>query len=224
MELKNVSKYYRMGQHKINALCGVNLKIREGEFLSILGPSGSGKSTLLHLLALLDKPSSGKIFIKGEDVTTFSSEKVAEIRNKEIGIVFQFFFLSSFLTAKENVELPMFFSETPKKERKKRSKELLKIVGLEKRSNNRPAQLSGGERQRIAIARALANKPLVILADEPTGNLDSRTGKEIIGIFEKLHRQGHTIVMVTHNEKIAKNSERIIYLFDGKIRKVVEKK
>jgi len=224
MELKNVEKHYEMGEHKIKALSGINLKIKKGEFISILGPSGSGKSTLLHLLGLLDKPSRGKIYIQGEEVTKLSSEDIAEKRNKDIGIVFQFFFLSSFLTAEENIQLPMLFGEITEEERTKRSKELLETMGLSKRSNNKPAQLSGGERQRVAIARALATKPVIILADEPTGNLDSKIGDEIVKIFKKLHKEGNTIVMVTHDEKLAKHSERIIYLMDGKIEKMVKMK
>ncbi len=224
MELKNVEKHYEMGEHKIKALSGINLKIKKGEFISILGPSGSGKSTLLHLLGLLDKPSRGKIYIQGEEVTKLSSEDIAEKRNKDIGIVFQFFFLSSFLTAEENIQLPMLFGEITEEERTKRSKELLETMGLSKRSNNKPAQLSGGERQRVAIARALATKPVIILADEPTGNLDSKIGDEIVKIFKKLHKEGNTIVMVTHDEKLAKHSERIIYLMDGKIERMVKRK
>jgi putative ABC transport system ATP-binding protein len=224
IELRDVRKSYPMGDHEIRALCGVDLSIDKGDFISILGPSGSGKSTLLHLVALLDKPTSGKISLQGKDVTTLSSEELAQARNRDIGIVFQFFFLSSFLTAKENVELPMMFSETSAAERVKRARELLKSLGIEKRESSKPSQLSGGERQRVAIARALANRPLLVLADEPTGNLDSKTGEEIVNILKKLNKEGNTIVVVTHDESIAKKTRKVIYLLDGKIEKVVKRK
>jgi len=217
VELKNVSKIYKMDDVEVHALKKINMKIKEGEFLSIIGPSGSGKSTLLHLLGCLDKPTEGKIIFDGVDVSKLDDKKLSKIRAEKIGFVFQFFNLYPTLTAIENVELPMIIAEKYKKERKNRAKELLKIVKMEKRADHLPSQLSGGERQRIAIARALANDPLLILADEPTGNLDSKTGKEIADLLTELNEKGKTIVVVTHMLDIAKYAKRIIYLKDGEI-------
>jgi len=217
VELKNVSKIYKMDDVEVHALKKINMKIKEGEFLSIIGPSGSGKSTLLHLLGCLDKPTEGKIIFDEMDVSKLDDKKLSKIRAEKIGFVFQFFNLYPTLTAIENVELPMIISEKYTKERKKRAKELLKIVKMEKRADHLPSQLSGGERQRIAIARALANDPLLILADEPTGNLDSKTGKEIAELLTELNEKGKTIVVVTHMLDIAKYAKRIIYLKDGEI-------
>jgi len=217
VELENVSKIYKMDDVEVHALKKINMKIKEGEFLSIIGPSGSGKSTLLHLLGCLDKPTEGKIIFDEMDVSKLDDKKLSKIRAEKIGFVFQFFNLYPTLTAIENVELPMIISEKYTKERKKRAKELLKIVKMEKRADHLPSQLSGGERQRIAIARALANDPLLILADEPTGNLDSKTGKEIAELLTELNEKGKTIVVVTHMLDIAKYAKRIIYLKDGEI-------
>ncbi len=213
IELKNVWKEYENG--RVKALQGVNLKIDKGERVAILGPSGSGKSTLMHVMGCLDKPSKGKVFLKGKDVSKFGSDELAKVRGKTIGFVFQFFYLVPSLTALENVMLPMIF--IGKKDRKK-AEELLKMFGLEKRLYHFPNQLSGGERQRVAIARALANDPEIILADEPTGNLDSKTGEEIIKILITLNKEyGKTLIVVTHDKSLAKKMERIIHIKDGKI-------
>lgn len=218
IELKNVSKVYKMDEVEVTALRDVNLEIKEGEFVAVVGPSGSGKSTLLHLIGLLDKPTSGKIYLDGIETSKLNDKQLARLRGRKIGFVFQFFNLYPTLTALENVELPMMIAERNKKESEKNAMELLKKVGLEKRAYHLPSQLSGGERQRVAIARALANDPALILADEPTGNLDSKSGEEIMKIFDKLQEEeGKTIVMVTHEMNIAKYAERIIYLKDGKI-------
>ncbi len=213
IECKNIWKIYKEG--RVQALCGVSLKIRKGETLAILGPSGSGKSTLMHILGCLDRPSKGKVLIKGRDVSKLSDDELAKIRAKTIGFVFQFFYLVPYLTALENVMLPMIFVGEKNTEK---CKELLKIVGLEKRANHLPMQLSGGERQRVAIARALANNPEIILADEPTGNLDSKTGEEIIKLLLDLNKKhGKTVVVVTHDSQLAKRMKRIIHIKDGKI-------
>jgi putative ABC transport system ATP-binding protein len=195
----------------------INLKIGRGEFVCVMGPSGSGKSTMLHLMGCLDKPTSGRIFIDGIDVSKMSEDELADLRKEKIGFVFQFFNLYPTLTALENVELPMIIAEKDKDFRKRRAIELLKIVGMEEFKDHLPSQLSGGQRQKIAIARALANNPPIILADEPTGNLDSKSGEEIMKIFKELNERGKTIVVVTHNENVAKFAERIIRLKDGKI-------
>jgi len=217
VELRNVSKVYKMDDVEVVGVKKINLKIKEGEFVSIIGPSGSGKSTLLHLLGCLDKPTEGKIIFDGIDVSKLNDKELSKIRREKIGFVFQFFNLYPTLTALENVELPMIISNKKSKERRKRAEELLKLARLEKGYNHLPSQLSGGERQRVAIARALANDPLLILADEPTGNLDSKTGKEIAELFVELNKKGKTIVVVTHMPDIAKYAQRIIYLKDGKI-------
>ncbi|MEM5836382.1 MAG: ABC transporter ATP-binding protein [Candidatus Aenigmatarchaeota archaeon] len=217
VELRKVSKVYKMDEVEVTALKDVDLKIIEKEFVAIIGPSGSGKSTLLHLIGLLDKPTSGKIFLDGVDTSKLKDKQLARLRGRKIGFVFQFFNLYPTLTALENVELPMMIAEKDKRESEKRAIELLKKVGLEKRANHLPSQLSGGERQRVAIARALANDPALILADEPTGNLDSKSGEEVMKIFNKLQEEGKTIVMVTHEMNIARYAERIIYLRDGRI-------
>ncbi|MEM5879140.1 MAG: ABC transporter ATP-binding protein [Candidatus Aenigmatarchaeota archaeon] len=217
VELRKVSKVYKMDEVEVTALKDLDLKIMEKEFAAIIGPSGSGKSTLLHLIGLLDKPTSGKIFLDGVDTSKLKDKQLARLRGRKIGFVFQFFNLYPTLTALENVELPMMIAEKDKRESEKRAIELLKKVGLEKRANHLPSQLSGGERQRVAIARALANDPALILADEPTGNLDSKSGEEVMKIFNKLQEEGKTIVMVTHEMNIARYAERIIYLRDGRI-------
>ncbi|MGC9200855.1 MAG: ABC transporter ATP-binding protein [Candidatus Aenigmatarchaeota archaeon] len=218
IELKNVSKVYKMEEVEVPALKGINMKIKRGEFVSVIGPSGSGKSTLLHIIGCLDRPTKGEVILDGIDVSKLSDNELSRIRAKKIGFVFQFFNLYPTLTALENVELPMMIVEKDKSERKKRARELLKIVGLEKRAEHLPSQLSGGERQRVAIARALANDPPLILADEPTGNLDSKSGKEIVSLLKKLQEEkGKTIVMVTHSLDIAKFADRLIYFRDGKI-------
>jgi len=223
VELKNVSKVYKMEKVEVLALRRVNMKIKKGEFAAVIGPSGSGKSTLLHMIGCLDRPTKGEVILDGIDVSKLSDNELSRIRAEKIGFVFQFFNLYPTLTALENVELPMMIVEKNKSERKKRARELLKIVGMEKRAEHLPSQLSGGERQRVAIARALANDPPLILADEPTGNLDSKSGKEIVTLLDKLQEEeGKTIVMVTHMLDIAKFAERLIYLKDGEIIKEVK--
>lgn len=217
IELENVSKIYGMDEVKVSALNGVNLKVQNKDFVSITGPSGSGKSTLLQLMGALDKPTKGKIFIDGIDVSKLDESKIARVRGQKIGFVFQTFNLYPTLTAMENVELPMIILEVEKAEREKRAMELLTQVGLKDRAKHLPAQLSGGERQRVAIARALANEPAFILADEPTGNLDSVSGSEIMKIFVKLNKDGKTIIIVTHDPAIASHSKRIIKVKDGRI-------
>ncbi|MEM5811227.1 MAG: ABC transporter ATP-binding protein [Candidatus Aenigmatarchaeota archaeon] len=218
IELENVTKIYQLGLTQVVALNKINLKIKRNELVSIMGPSGSGKSTLLHLIGALDKPTYGKVYIDGIDLSNLTDDEMSKIRLEKIGFVFQFFNLYPTLTALENIELPMIIGERNKKERRKRAIELLESVGLKNKANHYPSQLSGGERQRVAIARALANDPPIILADEPTGNLDSKSGEEIIKLLSNLHENNEkTIVLVTHNKNIAKYSERIIYLKDGKI-------
>jgi len=207
-----------MGEVEVQALRDADLKIKENEFVAIIGPSGSGKSTLMHMIGCLDRPSSGKIFLDGIDISKLNDSGLARLRGKKIGFIFQFFNLYPTLTAKENVELPMLILEVDRKERERRALELLEIVGLKKRIEHLPSQLSGGERQRVAIARALANDPSILLADEPTGNLDTKTGSEIMKFLNKLQKEKKlTIVMVTHELHIARYAERIIHVKDGKI-------
>jgi putative ABC transport system ATP-binding protein len=218
IELKNVWKTYQMEDVEVQALRDIDLKIKKEEFVAIMGPSGSGKSTLLQMIGVLDRPSSGKIFLDGVDISKLNDSELARLRGKKIGFVFQFFNLYPTLTARENIELPMLILERDKNEREIKSSKLLKRVGLENRAEHLPSQLSGGERQRIAIARALANDPPLILADEPTGNLDTRAGSEIMEFLNKLQEDEKvTVVMVTHEPSIAKYAERIVYLKDGKI-------
>ena len=218
IELKNIWKTYQMDEVEVQALRGVDLKIKKEEFVAVMGPSGSGKSTLLQMIGLLDRPTKGKIYLDRVDVSNLNDSQLARLRGNKIGFVFQFFNLYPTLSARENIELPMLILERDRKEREIKSSKLLKTVGLEKRANHLPSQLSGGERQRVAISRALANNPPLLLADEPTGNLDSKTGEEIIKFLDKLQEEEKvTIVMVTHEEQIAKYAERIIRLKDGKI-------
>ncbi len=217
IEMRNITKIYKMDSISVVGVENINLKIGRGEFVCVMGPSGSGKSTMLHLIGCLDKPTSGRIFIDGIDVSKMSEDELADLRKEKIGFVFQFFNLYPTLTALENVELPMIIAEKDKHFRRKKALELLKIVGMEEFKDHLPSQLSGGQRQKIAIARALANNPPIILADEPTGNLDSKSGEEIMKIFKELNEKGKTIVVVTHNENVAKFAERIIRLKDGKI-------
>jgi putative ABC transport system ATP-binding protein len=218
IELKNVWKTYQMEDVEVQALRGVDLKIKKEEFTAIMGPSGSGKSTLLQMIGILDRPTSGKIFLDGVDISKLNDSELARLRGEKIGFVFQFFNLYPTLTARENIELPMLILERDKNERKIKASKLLKTVGLENRAEHLPSQLSGGERQRIAIARALANDPPLILADEPTGNLDTKAGYEIMEFLNKLQENEKvTVVMVTHEPDIAKYAERTIHLKDGKI-------
>jgi putative ABC transport system ATP-binding protein len=218
IELKNIEKEYDLGPVKLKVLNGINLNIKKSGTVSIMGPSGSGKSTMLHMLGCLDRPTKGKVILDNIDVSKLSDDELAKIRRERIGFVFQFFYLIPSLTALKNVELPMTFVNGNAKEREKKAKELLKMVGLEDRMNHRPSQLSGGESQRVAIARALANDPQIILADEPTGNLDSKSGKEVMEILKNLNKQRKvTLIIVTHDPSIARITEKIINLKDGKI-------
>lgn len=216
---KDIWKIYKLGKEEVQALRGINLEIKKNEFVAIMGPSGSGKSTLLNILGCLDTPTSGQYFLNGKEVSQLSDEELALIRNKEIGFVFQVFNLLPNVDAFHNVELPLIYNGTPKKERREKVISALKMVELAHRMKHKPAELSGGERQRVAIARALVNSPSIILADEPTGNLDSRSGAEIMNLFEKLHSLGNTIIIVTHDPNIAERAKRIIYLKDGEIEK-----
>jgi len=218
IELKNVWKIYQLGEVEVHALRDVDLKIKKEEFVAVMGPSGSGKSTLLQMIGVLDRPTSGKIYLDGGDISKLNDTELARLRGKKIGFVFQFFNLYPTLTAQENIELPMMILERDRNERKMKATKLLKTVGLENRANHLPSQLSGGERQRVAIARALANNPDIILADEPTGNLDSKSGSEIMEFLNKLQENEKvTIVVVTHDLNVAKHAKRIISLKDGEI-------
>src|SRR5579863_4286821 len=212
-----LTKMYVMGTEEVHALRGVDLEIRRGEYVAIMGPSGSGKSTLMNLIGCLDSPSSGKYWLAGRLVSELDDDELAYIRNKEIGFVFQTFNLLPRATALHNVELPLIYNGTPAEERIERAKKALERVDLIPRMTHKPNELSGGQRQRVAIARALVNNPSIVLADEPTGNLDSKTGIEIMALFENLHRQGNTIILVTHENDIAQHAHRIIYIRDGKI-------
>ena len=217
INLKDIVKIYQMGAEQVNALRGMTLQIDQNEYVAIMGPSGSGKSTLMNILGCLDTPTSGSYHFTDQRVSEMNDDQLAEIRNREIGFVFQTFNLLPRATALHNVELPLIYNGTPAARRRKLSMEALERVGLADRVHHRPNELSGGERQRVAIARALVNQPSVILADEPTGNLDSKTGEEIMEIFENIHEAGNTIILVTHEEYIAENSNRIIRLRDGMI-------
>ena len=218
IQVQDVHKYYDLGETKVHALRGVDLKVEPGEFVAIMGSSGSGKSTFMNMLGCLDKPSSGRYILEGTDVSKLEKKDLAAIRNRKLGFVFQGFNLLSRTTALENVELPTLYAKVEKEERLKRAKEVLELVGLGERLDHFPSQLSGGQQQRVAIARALVNKPAILLADEPTGNLDSRTSVEIMQIFQELNEQGLTIVLVTHEPDIAQFAKRIVVFRDGKIR------
>jgi putative ABC transport system ATP-binding protein len=213
----NLWKTYEMGDQEVHALRGVNLRIRHNEYVAIMGPSGSGKSTLMNLIGCLDSPSQGKYWLNGHDVSELNDDELARIRNKEIGFVFQTFNLLARATALHNVELPLIYNGTPAAEREQRAKATLESVGLGSRMLHKPNELSGGQRQRVAIARALINNPSIILADEPTGNLDSKTGDEIMALFDELHSKGNTIVLVTHEPDIAEFAHRIVTIRDGVI-------
>lgn len=217
IELTGVTKLYRVGEQEIRALDGVDLTIGQGEFCAIVGPSGSGKSTLMHLLGCLDIPTTGRVIIDGTDVSQASDGMLAEMRNRKIGFVFQAFNLLAKMSVLENVELPMIYAGVSKKERRAHALEAIERVGLGNRVKSTPLQLSGGQMQRVAIARALVNNPKIVFADEPTGNLDSATGKNILALFRELSEQGRTIVLVTHDSEIAANAPRRIVMRDGKI-------
>lgn len=215
IEIASLAKTYQLGEIQVPALKTIDLKIGKNEYVAIMGPSGSGKSTLMNILGCLDVPSSGKYILNEHDVSTMDDNQLAFIRNKEIGFVFQTFNLLSRANALHNVELPLIYNGTPRNERRQMAEQALDRVGLGDRKTHKPNELSGGQRQRVAIARALINNPSIILADEPTGNLDSKTGEEIMRIFTDLHQAGNTIILVTHEEYIARHAKRIIRLFDG---------
>lgn len=217
LELRDVTRLYRLGQEVIRALDGVTTDIQAGEYVAIVGPSGSGKSTLMHLLGCLDLPSSGSIILDGVDVSRASADKLSRVRNQKIGFVFQNFNLLPKLSVQENVELPLVYAGCPGRERRQRALHALEAVGLQDRLRHRPAELSGGQSQRVAIARALINQPKLILADEPTGALDSATGDAILTLFRELNCQGHTIILVTHDPKVAGQAARRLHILDGKI-------
>ncbi len=215
ISIEHLNKTYIMGAEKVEALKDVSLQIDRGEYVALMGPSGSGKSTLMNLLGCLDSPSSGKYWLNGIEVSTMSDSELAEVRNKQIGFVFQTFNLLPRLTALENVALPLVYAGMPKEERLQKARAALEAVGLGDRMHHKPNELSGGQRQRVAIARALVNDPAIILADEPTGNLDSKTSYEIMALFDQIHRAGNTIVLVTHEPDIAQHAHRIVRLRDG---------
>jgi putative ABC transport system ATP-binding protein len=217
IKTEQLLKTYDMGATQVQALRGVDIEIHQGEYVAIMGPSGSGKSTLMNLLGCLDTPTSGKYWLAGRLVSELSDDDLAHIRNKEIGFVFQTFNLLARATALHNVELPLIYNGTPPAERLDRAKHALQLVDLAERMYHRPNELSGGQRQRVAVARALVNHPAILLADEPTGNLDSQTGEEIMALFAKLHSEGHTIILVTHEPDIAAHAERVIRVRDGHI-------
>jgi len=218
LETKNVKRTYQMGNVTVSALRGVSLKIEEGDFVAILGPSGSGKSTLLHVLGGLDRPDEGEVLIDSISLYALNGNKLADVRLHKIGFVFQFFNLLPRITALRNVELPLTLADVPEQESIKKAKELLKLVGLGDRITHRPTELSGGEQQRVAIARALINEPKIVLADEPTGNLDTTTGGEIVRLMQRLNKEkGQTFVVVTHDPSVAENADRILFLKDGLI-------
>lgn len=217
IKIKNITKVYHVSDVETRALDGVSFEIKKGEFVAIMGPSGSGKSTLMHILGALDTPTSGQYILDGQNVENLNDDDLAEIRNKKIGFVFQSYNLLPRISALRNVMLPMMYAGVPVEQREPTARKYLKMVGLEDRMDHHSNQLSGGQQQRVAIARALVLDPAIILADEPTGNVATKQAEEIMEIFDKLHKQGHTIVMITHEEDIAEHAQRIIRLKDGKI-------
>ena len=219
IDIKGITRNFQLGQETVKVLKGIDLTIEKGEYVAFMGPLGSGKSTLMNLLGCLDTPTSGSYILNGADVSTMTDDQLAEIRNKEIGFVFQTFNLLPRTTALDNVALPMIYAGKSKTERNERAAEVLKNVGLADRMDHKPNQLSGGQRQRVAVGRALVNKPSIILADEPTGNLDSKTSVEIMSLFDEIHAAGNTVILVTHEEDIAEHAHRVIRLRDGVIEK-----
>jgi len=217
IKIEGLTKRYAMGRTVIKALRHIDLEVGRNEYVAIVGPSGSGKSTLMNLLGCLDTPSSGRYELAGQNVAAMSDSELAEVRNRQIGFVFQNFNLLSRFTALENVELPLIYARVPAPDRRSRAKEVLAAVGLADRSAHKPNELSGGQRQRVAIARALVNEPSIILADEPTGNLDSQAGAEIMALFDRLHESGNTLVVVTHAEELAERTQRVVRLRDGAV-------
>ena len=215
--MEGVRKIYRTGTSQVRALDGVDLRVRRGEYVAVMGPSGSGKSTMMNLLGCLDVPSEGRYLLSGTDVGSLDDDRLSEIRNREIGFVFQSFNLLPRLTALENVALPLQYAGVGKEERLERAAASLRSVGLEGRTDHRPDELSGGQRHRVAIARALVTRPSIILADEPTGNLDSAMSEEVMKLFGAIHRKGNTVILVTHEEDVARHARRIVFLRDGKI-------
>jgi putative ABC transport system ATP-binding protein len=220
IQFKDVSKIYRMGENSLRALDHANMHIREGEFVSIIGPSGSGKSTLMNIVGCLDLADEGEYFLDGQEIRTYKEDQLARIRNEKIGFVFQNFNLIGKMTAWDNIELPLIYQRLPRAQRKERVEEALRRVGLYDRRTHRPTELSGGQQQRVAIARAISTRPSLFLADEPTGNLDSRTGEEIMGIFRELHEEGNTIVLITHDPSVADKAQRQIRIRDGKVQEL----
>ena len=217
IELQNIKRNFRVGDETVHALRGVSFSIGEGEFVTIMGTSGSGKSTLMNMLGCLDTPTSGKYVLDGQDVASMTDNQLADVRNKEIGFIFQGFNLISNLDAVGNVELPLVYRGVSKNERKQLAMEALKSVGLEDRMKHKPNEMSGGQQQRVAVARAVAAKPPIILADEPTGNLDTKSTQEIMEILKELHRSGRTVIIITHDEEIASQAHRVIRILDGRI-------
>lgn len=217
IELRDIKKIYQMGDAQVHALDGVSLKLDDGEFVAVIGPSGSGKSTLMNIVGCLDLADEGEYLLGGQLIDDYTERELSEIRNREIGFIFQQFNLLSKLTAYENVELPLIYQGLPVSERKKRVTESLQRVGLKDRMNHKPSELSGGQQQRVAIARALSTKPTLILADEPTGNLDSKSGKEIMSILTELHDEGRGILLITHDPNVAEMADRRVHMLDGKV-------
>ena len=220
IELKDVSKIYQIGEERVHALDHANLHVRPKEFVSVIGPSGSGKSTLMNIIGCLDLADGGEYLLDGVPIEAYSENELAEVRNKKIGFVFQSFNLIPKLSAAENVELPLIYQKVRKPERQERVREALEQVGLANRAKHLPTELSGGQQQRVAIARALVTRPSLILADEPTGNLDSKTSREILGMFQELHEQGNTIILITHDNDIARQAKRVVHILDGRLTEV----
>jgi putative ABC transport system ATP-binding protein len=217
IDITEVWKVYPMGVERVQALRGLSLQVHQNEYVAIMGPSGSGKSTLMHLIGCLDTPTSGRYVLNGRDVSTLTDDELAEVRNREIGFVFQQFNLLARVSCVQNVELPLIYAGVPRRERRERAAEALAAVGLADRMTHKPNELSGGQRQRVAVARALVNAPSILLADEPTGNLDSATSEEIMRLFEVLYRRGNTVLVVTHEEYIAAHARRVVRLRDGQV-------